>query len=123
MLNSTSKAVAVEFFFPMVNTGYLQEDLGGNSKRATILTEFVDYVFNRNTLNWENDQSFLSTDQLSYVWANWKGKRGISTMGSKNSERQKKEGDKKKSAANICKFWNAKGCKQQKEKECKTPFG
>ena len=107
----------------MVNTGYLQEDLGGNSKRAAILTEFVDYVFNRNALNWENHQSFLSTDELSHVWANWKGKRGISTVGIKNSEKQKKEGDKKKSGADICKFWNAKSCKQQKEKECKTPFG
>ena len=109
----------------MVNTGYLQEDLGGNSKRAAILTEFVDYVFNRNALNWENHQSFLSTDELSHVWANWKGKRGVSSSGSKSSEKQKKEkeSDKKKSSADICKFWNAKVCKQQKEKECKTPFG
>ena len=26
----------------MVNSGYMQEDLGGNIKRAAILTEFVD---------------------------------------------------------------------------------
>ena len=55
----------------MVNPGYLQEDLGGNSKRAAILTEFVDYVFSRNALNWENHQSFLSTDELTHMWANW----------------------------------------------------
>ena len=47
-------------------------------------------------------------------------------MSSKTGEKQKKdkEGDsKKRASADICKFWNAKRCKQQKEKECKTPFG
>ena len=110
----------------MINTGYLQEDLGGNSRRAAILTEFADYVFSRNALNWENHQSFLTTDELTHVWANWKGKRGVSNMGSKTGDKQKKDKDvdsKKRAAADICKFWNAKGCKQQKEKECKTPFG
>ena len=35
----------------MMNTNYLSEDLGGNPKRAAILTEFTDYVFSRNGLN------------------------------------------------------------------------
>ena len=59
----------------MVNTNYLSEDLGGNPKRAAILTEFADYVFSRNGLNWENSQAFLTTDELSHVWINWKTKR------------------------------------------------
>jgi len=59
----------------MLNTNYMQEDLGGNLKRAAILTEFVDYVLGRNALNWEKGQAFLSTDELSHVWMNWKGKR------------------------------------------------
>ena len=29
----------------MVNTSYLAEDLGGNPKRAAVLTEFTDYIF------------------------------------------------------------------------------
>ena len=29
----------------MMNTNYMVEDLGGNSKRAAILSEFTDYVF------------------------------------------------------------------------------
>ena len=62
----------------MVNTNYLAEDLGGNPKRASILSEFTDYVFSRNGLNWENSQPFLTTDDLSHVWLNWKTKRGIS---------------------------------------------
>ena len=28
----------------MVNSNYLQEDIGGNPKRAAILTEFTDYI-------------------------------------------------------------------------------
>ena len=48
----------------MMKTKYMVEDLGGNSKRAAILLEFTDYVFGRNALNWENNQSFLSTDKL-----------------------------------------------------------
>ena len=43
----------------MVNTNFLQADLGSNIKRAAILTEFTDYVFGRNALNWENGQPFL----------------------------------------------------------------
>ena len=29
----------------MVNTNYVAEDLGGNPKRAAVLTEFTDYIF------------------------------------------------------------------------------
>ena len=54
----------------MQNTNYLQEDLGGNPRRAAVLTEFVDYMFGRKGLNWENSQPFLSTDELTHVWGN-----------------------------------------------------
>ena len=107
----------------MMNTSYLQEELGGNPKRAAILTEFVDYVFSRNALNWENGQPFLTTDELAHVWGNWRSKRGIS---SKPSEKTKKEKDgegKKKSKADICRLYNMKTCPSQSEKECKTPWG
>ena len=61
----------------MLNTNYMAEDLGGNSKRAAILAKFTDYVFSRNGLSWENSQPFLTTDELAHVWANWKCQRGI----------------------------------------------
>ena len=32
------------------------EDLGGNPKRAAILTEFTDYVLGRNALNWKKEK-------------------------------------------------------------------
>ena len=61
----------------MVNSNYLQEDIGGNPKSAAVLTEFTDYILGRNALNWENSQPFLTTDDLTHVWANWKAKRGV----------------------------------------------
>ena len=54
----------------MVNTNYLSEDLSSYPKRAAVLTEFTDYVFGRNALNWENGRPFLTTDDLGHVWNN-----------------------------------------------------
>jgi hypothetical protein len=108
----------------MVNSNYFQEDLGGNSKRASILTEFTDYVLGRNALNWENGQSFLSTDELSHVWQNWKGKRG-SYFTAKLAEKTagKKQQVDRKQLSEICRKYNAGDCPNQKDKDCKTPWG
>jgi hypothetical protein len=57
------------------NTNYCAVDLAQNSKKAVILTEFVDYALSRNALNWENGQPFLSADDLSHTWSTWKTKR------------------------------------------------
>ena len=110
----------------MVNTNYLQEDLMGNSKRATILTEFVDYIFSRNALNWENGQPFLSTDELTHVWANWKCKRGITAKQPEKLKKEKEHRDqdgKKKALSDICRYFNTKSCKNQADRDCKTPMG
>ena len=106
----------------MVNSSYMQEDLGGNPRRAAVLTEFTDYVLGRNALNWENCQPFLSTDELSHVWCNWKAKRGIMV---KPQEKKKEKGGQegKKVGSDVCKLWNLKVCKAQADKECKTPWG
>ena len=107
----------------MLNTNYLAEDLGGNPKRAAILTEFTDYVFGRNGLSWENKQAFLTTDELTHVWANWRTKRGISSK--PHEKRDKKDGftDKKKQLSEICRLFNAKTCKHQQDKDCKSTWG
>lgn len=103
----------------MLNTGYLQEDLGGNPKRAAILTEFVDYVFGRNALNWENGAHYLSTDDLAHVWTTWKGKRSA-LVHTKTAEKFKKPHKEK---SNICKRFNNMNCPKQTEKECKSFYG
>ena len=107
----------------MINTNYLRDDLSGNARRAAILTEFVDYIFSRNALNWENGQPFLTTDELTHVWANWKCKRGISGKPADRSKKDRDPDSKKKAQTDICKFFNTKSCKNQGEKECKTLLG
>ena len=107
----------------MMNSNYLQEDLGGNQKRAAILTEFVDYVFGRNALNWENQQGFLTTDELSHVWNNWRTKRGISSKSVEKGKKEKGADPKKKLQADVCRLYNTKTCKFQNDKECKSPWG
>jgi len=108
----------------MVNSAYCGSDLQANPRRGAILTEFVDYILGRNALNWENGQPFLSTDDLSHVWATWKGKRASSF------QIQEKKQDKSRGALpfqrvkdDICRRFNSPtGC-PNKADACKTFYG
>ena len=102
----------------MMNTNYLQSDLGGLKNRAQVLTEFTDHVFGRNALNYENGHAFLTTDDLAHVWNNWKSKRAALFLGKYN---ERPGGTKKQ--ANLCKRWNMGTCPKQNENECKTTWG
>ena len=104
----------------MMNTNYLAADLNGNSRRAQILTEFTDYIFGRNALNWENGHAFLTTDEPAHVWSNWRGKRAA--LFTKAPEKQDKKREPYKSN-DICRKYNVGKCDKQAEKECKTPYG
>lgn len=97
------------------NNCYLQEELGSNSKRAAILTEFVDYVLGRNALNWQNKQVFLTADALQHVWSSWKGKQAGLLMGKFES--------KKKPINDICGRFNRGVCPDQGASECVTSTG
>ena len=101
----------------MMNTNFLQTDLGGNAKRAQILTEFTDHVFGRNALNYENGHPFLTSDDLAHVWSNWRSKRSALFINKYNE----KPGVKKKN--DICKRFNTGTCPKQQDKECKTTWG
>lgn len=105
----------------MMNTNYLQEDLSGNSKRAAVLTEFVDYIFGRNALNWENSAAYLSTDDLAHVWSTWRGKRTALLYTKVENKTQKKQRDKERT--NICRRYNTMSCPKQTDGECKTFYG
>ena len=107
----------------MLNTNYLAEELGGNPRRATILTEFSDYVFGRNGINWENGQAFLTTDELVHVWSNWRTKRGISAKSHEKQDKKPAGGDKKKILSEICRLYNTKTCGKQADKDCKSAWG
>ena len=84
---------------------------------------FVDYVFGRNALNWENQQGFLSTNELSHVRNNWRTKRGISNKSVEKGKKEKGVDLKKKLQADVCRLFNTKTCKFQNDKECKSPWG
>ena len=105
----------------MLNNNYMQQELGGNSKRAAILTEFTDYVLGRNALNWENGHQFLSTDELAHVWANWRGKRVALFTG--DQEKKRTEGPRKDRKSDICRMFNIGKCRNQADKDCKTAWG
>ena len=106
----------------MVNTNYLSEDLSNNPKRAAVLTEFTDYVFGRNALNWENGQPFLTTDDLGHVWNNWRSKRGISLKGpDQKKKREDSSTSNKTLVADVCKLYNAKVCKIRQTRSASLP--
>lgn len=109
----------------MTNSNWLQQDLAGNSKRAQVIVEFVDYVFGRNALNWENSVPFLGTDELAHVWATWKGKR--SALFSKVPEKANAQGasgpKQQRVRNNMCRKWNRGICPNQADPHCKTTFG
>jgi len=104
----------------MMNSNYLQADLAGNTKRASILTEFTDYIFGRNALNWENGHPFLTTDELAHVWSNWRGKRAA-LFSKPAAEKSEKKSFQRTN--DICRKYNVGKCEKQAEKECKTPYG
>lgn len=111
-----SVSALVGFF---TNNNYLQQDLQNNPKKAQVLTEFVDYVWGRNALNWENQHPFITADELSHVWNNWKGKRAALFTGKYNE----KPWQKNKNQEKLCRKWNSGQCPKQADKGCETPFG
>jgi hypothetical protein len=103
----------------LLNTNYCSADLFNNNKRAVILTEFVDHVLARNALNWENQQPFLSADDLAHTWATWKARR-VSTYSGGSSKQQKGSG---KTRDDICRKFNLpQGCPNAAS-DCKTFYG
>jgi hypothetical protein len=106
----------------MLNSNFCSSDLLHNNKRAAVLTEFVDYIFQRNALAWENKQPFLSTDDLAHTWAAWKAKRSAIFITSEKSG-QKKEEKKSKVRDDICRKYNSQAGCQHAAADCKTFFG
>jgi hypothetical protein len=108
----------------MMNTNYCAADLQNNPQRAAILAEFVDFCLSRNSLNWENKMPYLSADELTHVWASWRGKRAAFFMasgGGAGAEKpKKKQADKKRD--DICRRFNRGDCPYKVE-DCKTFFG
>jgi hypothetical protein len=108
------------------NNNFCTTDLNNIPKKAVILTEFCDYVLQRNALNWENKQPFMSSDDLAHAWAAWKAKRSAifssSNAGAKK-ENQGKQQQQKKERDDICRRYNSlMGCPNGPS-DCKTFYG
>jgi hypothetical protein len=101
------------------NTNYCAGDLAQNTKKAVILTEFVDYALSRNALNWENGQPFLSADDLSHTWSTWKTKRvaAVTQQGAAKAKKDQKPRD------DLCRKYNSQAGCPHAEADCKTFYG
>jgi hypothetical protein len=108
------------------NNNFCASDLNNIPKKAVILTEFADYVLQRNALNWENKQPFMSSDDLAHAWSAWKAKRSA-VFSSANNGNKKDNQDRKqqqqKTKDDICRRYNSlMGCPNQAN-DCKTFYG
>jgi len=110
----------------LINSNYAEADLRGNLNRAAMLTEFVDFVFARNALNWENKVPFLAADDLAHAWASWKGQRAAYfTASTSEKPKQSSTVEKKQKFSDmddICRRFNRKDCKNSAS-DCKTWSG
>jgi hypothetical protein len=103
----------------MNNTNFCAAELANNKQRAAILNEFLDYCLNRNALNWENKQPFLSADDLAHTWAAWRAKRSSFFVTADKTKKQ----DIKKPRDDICRRYNTEqGCPKAAA-DCKTFYG
>jgi hypothetical protein len=105
----------------LLNTNFCSADLLQNSKRAVILSEFVDHVLARNALNWENKQPFLSSDDLAHTWATWKARRVTTSAGGGGAGKWQKEGAK--AHDDICRKFNGPNGCPNTAADCKTYYG
>jgi hypothetical protein len=114
--------LAIEGF--MMQSQYCQADLAGLDKRATLLTQFVDYCIGQNADRWRDSEPFLNTGELKSTWAAFFGARPQSALNSKTKT------DKKGSARSlparkwldICFPWNAGNCLKAPG-DCKSTKG
>jgi len=109
----------------MINCNYAEADLRGNPNRAAMLTEFVDFVFARNALNWENRVPFLAADDLAHAWASWRGQRAAYFTATTSDKAKGGPPEKKQKLSDmddICRRYNRKDCKNPAS-DCKTWSG
>jgi hypothetical protein len=105
----------------LLNTNFCSADLLQNSKRAVILSEFVDHVLARNALNWENKQPFLSADDLAHTWATWKARRVTTSAGAGAGAGKKQK--ETKARDDICRKYNGPNGCPNSAADCKTYYG
>jgi hypothetical protein len=114
--------LAIEGF--MMQSQYCRADLAGLEKKATLLTQFVEYCIGQNADRWRDGEPFLNTGELKSTWAAFFGARPLSAL------RGKAKADKKGPAKglptrkwlDICFPWNA-GNSLKAPGDCKSTKG
>jgi hypothetical protein len=108
---------------------FCAKELGGNAKRAAILSAFVDHVFHRNAENWVNNRAHLSTNQLTTAWSSWYGQRSATFLPPGGAESFRKpdslsKGEKKKKEKDdLCRRYNSVGGCPNVATNCHTLSG
>lgn len=67
---------AIEGF--LHTTNFAATELNSKANRASILSDFVNYIFGLNAGAWQQKESFLSTGEIKTLWGEWYGSRPAS---------------------------------------------
>lgn len=88
-----NKSVSVMEGF-LLQCNWCQTDTAGLDKRATIMTQFVDYILRENSNRWRSQEPFLSSSELKGAWDSFFGSRPQSSL-SKPKKSFQKDGFRK----------------------------
>jgi hypothetical protein len=108
----------------MQSSNYCNRDLGNRPNRAAMLTAFVNYVFTRNAQNWINKLSFLTTNELAYVWTTWFGQQPSSAISVQRPDAKKLSSKgPSKPRDDLCRRYNSGAGCPNTASDCKTAYG
>lgn len=108
----------------MQSSNFCSKDLANRPNRAALLTGFVNYIFTRNAQNWINKLSFITTNELAYVWTTWFGQQPSSAMPTPKQD-SRKQGQKgsAKPRDDLCRRYNSSAGCPNSASDCKTTYG
>jgi hypothetical protein len=62
------------------SSNYGMAELNGRANRATILTEFINYVLGLSAAAWIQKEDFLTSGEIKNIWGEWFGSRPASLL-------------------------------------------
>ena len=68
----------------------------GRSNRVTILTDFVNYIFKQNAVNWRSGEDFLTNTEVALHWSHWFGTNAASKILLKEEKPQQQQQQQQK---------------------------
>jgi hypothetical protein len=118
-----NKSISAIYGF-MQSSNYCAKDLGNRPNRAALLTAFVNYIFTRDAQNWINKLSFITTNELAYVWTTWFGQQPSSALPVHRQEPKKPASKgQSKPRDDLCRRYNSSSGCPNPAPDCKTTYG